>query len=98
MYEVLDKVKIVAEDEIRYGCITNIKDDTYTVYVETEKKFYDIPGRMILEKTAVVQKKMSWSQKLATSIYTKKYAKIGAIFIVSVMFMIAAVFLIKSLA
>ena len=57
MYEVLDKVKIVAEDEIRYGCITNIKDDTYTVYVETEKKFYDIPGRMILEKTAPVSKK-----------------------------------------
>lgn len=96
MYEVLDKVKIVAEDEIRYGCITNIKDDTYTVYVETEKKFYDIPGKMILEKTAPVLKKISWSQKLATSLYTKKYAKMGAIFIVIVTFMIAAVLLIKS--
>ena len=97
MYEVLDTVKFVADDEIRYGIITKIKEDTYTIYVETEKKMYNIPGKMILEKQTPV-KKISWSQKIASSIYTKKYAKFCALCIIIVLFMIASVFLIKTLA
>ena len=96
MYELLDRVKFVADDEIRYGIISNIKDDTYIIYVEIEKKMYEVPGKMILDKHAPV-KKMTLSQRFAASIYAKKYARFGALCITIILLMLSAVWLLKLL-
>lgn len=96
MYEILDTVKFVADEEIRYGIISNIKEDTYIIYVETEKKMYEVPGKMILDKHVPV-KKVSLSQKLATSMYAKRYARFGALCIILIVLMLGAALLLKSL-
>lgn len=97
MYELLDSVKFVADDEIRYGIISNIKDDTYTIYVEIEKKMYEVPGKMILDKHVPV-KKMTLSQRFVASIYAKRYARFGALCIIIIVLMLGAALFLKSFA